>query len=56
MFTDFRNYPWVLEPYCYATEKILLAEPDRMVIAPAEAKDLTRKKRSAEAKKRKRKR
>jgi hypothetical protein len=38
MFTDFRSYPWVLEPYCYATEQALLAELDRMVIAPAEAK------------------
>jgi len=38
MFNDFRAYPWVLEPYCYATEQILLAELDQMVIAPAEAK------------------
>lgn len=45
MFTDFRAYPWVLEPYCYATEQILMAELDQMVIAPAEAKaqELTRK-------------
>jgi uncharacterized protein YjbI with pentapeptide repeats len=45
MFTDFRAYPWVLEPYRYATEQTLLAELDQMVIAPAEAKakELTRK-------------
>ena len=45
MFPDFHAYPWVLEPYCYATEQTLLAELDQMVIAPAEAKarELTRK-------------
>jgi len=45
MFDDFRAHPWVLEPYCYATEQILLAELGEMVIAPAEAKarELTRK-------------
>jgi len=45
MFTDFRLYPWVLEPTLYTDQEALLAQLDEKVIAPAEAKakELTRK-------------
>ena len=38
MFEHFRRYPWVLEPFRYKNQKALLAELERKVIAPAEAK------------------
>jgi len=45
MFDFVRRFPWVLETHRYATKQTLLAELDRMVIAPAEAKakELARK-------------
>ena len=38
MFSDLMGYPWVLEPYRYKSQELLLAEFGEKVIAPAEAK------------------
>jgi uncharacterized protein YjbI with pentapeptide repeats len=38
MFGDLLKYPWVLSPYRYTTEEMLLANLCECVIAPAEAK------------------
>jgi uncharacterized protein YjbI with pentapeptide repeats len=38
MFTDFRPYPWVLEPCLYASTAALIASLDARVIAPVERK------------------
>jgi hypothetical protein len=38
MFESFRDYPWVLLPFCYDDLKMLLASLEEKVIAPAEAK------------------
>ena len=38
MFEHFRQYPWVLKPFLYKSQKRLLAELEKRVIAPAEAK------------------
>ena len=38
MFSDFRLYPWVLEPYRYDSVEGLIAAVDTYVIAPAETK------------------
>jgi uncharacterized protein YjbI with pentapeptide repeats len=38
MFEHFRRYPWVLDPVVYESQPSLLAELDRRVISPAEAK------------------
>ena len=45
MFSDLRDYPWVLPPLLYHSQDTLLANLDGRVIAPAEAKakELTRK-------------
>jgi len=40
MFDFIRKYPWVLEPYCYDSQEHLLANLDRSVVDPAEAKVL----------------
>jgi uncharacterized protein YjbI with pentapeptide repeats len=36
-FVTLRRFPWVLEPYRYATARVLMAELDERVLAPAEA-------------------
>jgi hypothetical protein len=38
MFEHFRRYPWVLEPFLYDDQEMLLAELGQKVIAPAEAR------------------
>lgn len=38
LFGDLRIYPWVLEPYRYESQELLLAQLDEKVVAPAEAK------------------
>ena len=38
MFGDLKRFPWVLEPYRYASPEVLIAELGERVIAPAEAK------------------
>ena len=38
MFGDLRLYPWVLEPYRYASPERLIADLSERVIVPAEAK------------------
>lgn len=45
MFPDFRDYPWVLEPFRYTDQITLLAELSEKVFAPAEnkAKERNRK-------------
>jgi len=40
MFVDLRIYPWVLEPYSYASSAQLMADLGERVIVPAEAKAL----------------
>jgi uncharacterized protein YjbI with pentapeptide repeats len=40
MFDFIRKYPWVLEPYRYDNQEHLLANLDRSVVDPAEAKVL----------------
>jgi hypothetical protein len=45
MFRDFRDYPWVLEPFRYTEQGTLLTELGEKLIAPAErkAKERSRK-------------
>jgi uncharacterized protein YjbI with pentapeptide repeats len=38
MFLDFRAYPWVLEPFVYDDQEMLLASFNEKVITPAEEK------------------
>ena len=39
MFVDLRTrYHWVLEPHCYASRELLIADLSELVIIPAEAK------------------
>jgi hypothetical protein len=38
MFDFLRRFPWMLETHRYTSTQTLLAELDRMVIDPAEAK------------------
>jgi len=38
MWDDFRAYPWVIEPYRYASQHSLLEQLDAEVIGPAEAR------------------
>ena len=38
MFEHFRRFPWVLEPYLYEDQELLLASITEKVIGPAEAK------------------
>jgi uncharacterized protein YjbI with pentapeptide repeats len=40
MFDFFRSYPWVLEPYRYDSQECLLANLEKCVVDPAEAKVL----------------
>jgi uncharacterized protein YjbI with pentapeptide repeats len=45
MFRDFREYPWVLEPFRYTDKDTLLSKLREKVIAPAESKVKLRRQR-----------